>query len=116
MQTLPRSQKKGPRCKRTVDIRPQAHQEVTLDVLLRFFVQPVSRAVILFVGWSFVAFLVHRARNVKTDNKVYDPYEILGISPVRARCNPPRDHGTHPFSQGATEKDIKSLFKKLSKI
>ncbi|KAF8554965.1 translocation protein sec63 [Imleria badia] len=56
------------------------------------------RTVLLLVGWSVVAFLASRVRNVESDNKVYNPYEILGVS------------------TGATEKEIKGLFKKLSKI
>ncbi|KAI9572465.1 translocation protein sec63 [Boletus coccyginus] len=57
-----------------------------------------KRTVILLLGWSVVAFLLHRVRNAQSDNKVYDPYEILGVS------------------TGTTEKEIKSLFKKLSKL
>lgn len=43
-----------------------------------------SRTAVLLIGWSVVAFLVSRVRNAESDNKVYDPYEILGISAVRA--------------------------------
>ncbi|KAF8122761.1 translocation protein sec63 [Boletus edulis] len=57
-----------------------------------------TRTVMLLVGWSVVALLVYRARTTETDSKVYDPYEILGIS------------------AGVTEKEIKSLFKKMAKI
>ncbi|KAG8218226.1 translocation protein sec63 [Butyriboletus roseoflavus] len=100
VQTLPRSQKTGPRRQRTVDMQPQAHKEVrlSLDASLSFFGRPVSRVAFLLVGWSVFAFLVHRARNTETDTKLYNPYEILGIS------------------AGATEKEVKSLFRKLSKI
>ncbi|KAG6374905.1 translocation protein sec63 [Boletus reticuloceps] len=57
-----------------------------------------TRTVMLLVGWLVVALLVYRARTTETDSKLYDPYEILGIS------------------TGVTEKEIKSLFKKLAKI
>lgn len=47
------------------------------------------RALVLLVGWSLVAFLVYRVRNVVSDNKVYDPYDILGIATVRPSCYVP---------------------------
>lgn len=86
MQTLSRPQKAGPCRKQTVRIQPQAHQEVrvSLDESLRFLSDPSStRTVILLLGWSSFVFLVNRVRNAENDNKVYDPYEILGISAVR---------------------------------
>ena len=39
---------------------------------------------ILILGWSVFAYLVNRVRNAESDTKVYNPYDILGISPVRA--------------------------------
>ncbi|KAG9317061.1 translocation protein sec63 [Chiua virens] len=57
-----------------------------------------SQKVFLLVGWSAFAWLLYGVHGAESDNKVYNPYEILGIS------------------TGASEKEIKSLFKKLSKI
>ncbi len=56
------------------------------------------RHLVLALGWSLFFFLVHRVANAANDSKVYDPFEILGIS------------------VGMSEKDIKSHFKKLSKL
>ncbi|KAF9028316.1 hypothetical protein BDZ89DRAFT_1254783 [Hymenopellis radicata] len=56
------------------------------------------RHLILALGWSLFFFLVHRVANATIDSKMYDPFEILGIS------------------VGMSEKDIKSHFKKLSKL
>ncbi|KAI0637606.1 DnaJ-domain-containing protein [Trametes polyzona] len=55
------------------------------------------RTLIIIGGWSIVAFLVYKVVNSDTQNKVYDPFEILGIS------------------TSATVKDIKSHYKKLSR-
>jgi len=34
------------------------------------------------VGWGLFAFLSYKAANAKFDNKIYDPFEILGIRAV----------------------------------
>ncbi|PBL02055.1 hypothetical protein ARMGADRAFT_1158655 [Armillaria gallica] len=60
--------------------------------------KPTTKAIFIAVGWSIVFFLAHRVANTKLDNKVYDPYEILGIK------------------LGTPEKEIKSHFKKLSRL
>lgn len=55
--------------------------------------------VLLLLGWAFIAFLVQiilDQQSLQTDQKVFDPYEILGVS----------------FS--STERDIKSTYRKLS--
>ncbi|EPQ59753.1 DnaJ-domain-containing protein [Gloeophyllum trabeum ATCC 11539] len=49
-------------------------------------------------GWALFAFLSYKVSNIKSDEKVYDPFEILEIS------------------RSATEKEIKSRYKKLSKL
>ncbi|ESK87828.1 translocation protein sec63 [Moniliophthora roreri MCA 2997] len=53
----------------------------------------------LFVvsGWTLVAYMCYKVAGAKLDNKIYNPFEILGIK------------------TDATEKEIKSHFKKLSK-
>lgn len=48
-------------------------------------------------GWILFSFLVYRIMNTRADNKVYDPFEILGIS------------------ASTSVKDIKSHYKKLSR-
>ncbi|KAJ7050551.1 Sec63 Brl domain-containing protein [Mycena amicta] len=59
---------------------------------------PGKKVSFVIVGWSVFAFICWKVAGVTFDNKVYDPFEILGI---RA---------------GLTEKEIKSHFKKLSKL
>jgi translocation protein SEC63 len=52
----------------------------------------------VIVGWSVFAYLCWKVAGAKMDNKVYDPFEILGIK------------------AGVSEKEIKSHYKKLSKL
>ncbi|KAF9069774.1 DnaJ-domain-containing protein [Rhodocollybia butyracea] len=61
---------------------------------------PQFSAKTLFIigGWSVLGYLSFKVANAKLDNKLYDPFEILGITAV------------------ATEKEIKSHYKKLSKL
>ncbi|KAG1764642.1 translocation protein sec63 [Suillus occidentalis] len=56
------------------------------------------KALLITVGWAAVAFLSFKAAHAELENKVYNPFEILQIS------------------TGATEKEIKSHFKKLSRL
>ncbi|KAI0029685.1 Sec63 Brl domain-containing protein [Vararia minispora EC-137] len=55
------------------------------------------RAMWVIIGWIVFGVLAYTVSNIRLDNKVYDPFEILGIS------------------SGISEKDIKSHYKKLSK-
>ncbi|KAF4602544.1 secretory subunit [Pleurotus pulmonarius] len=55
------------------------------------------KTIFLILGWSLFAYLSFKVGNAKLDNKIYDPFEILGIK------------------RGTTEKEIKSHFKKLSR-
>ncbi|KAF7317954.1 J domain-containing protein [Mycena kentingensis (nom. inval.)] len=59
---------------------------------------PGKKTSFVIAGWSVFAFLCWKVAGATMDNKVYDPFEILGISP------------------GLSEKEIKSHFKKLSKL
>ncbi|THH32152.1 hypothetical protein EUX98_g2021 [Antrodiella citrinella] len=52
----------------------------------------------LAIGWAFFAYLAYKIATTETETKVYNPFEILGIS------------------TGTSVKDIKSHYKKLSKI
>ncbi|KDR74324.1 hypothetical protein GALMADRAFT_70989 [Galerina marginata CBS 339.88] len=56
------------------------------------------RTYFLVGGWSLFAFVCYRVSLLKVENKIYNPFEILGIS------------------SSTEEKDIKSHFKKLSKM
>lgn len=57
-----------------------------------------KKTYVLVAGWSLLGFVCYKVANAKLDNKIYDPFEILGI---RA---------------GTAEKEIKSHYKKLSKL
>lgn len=56
------------------------------------------KALLITVGWAAVAYLSFKAAHAELENKVYNPFEILNID------------------TGATEKEIKSHFKKLSRL
>jgi translocation protein SEC63 len=67
-------------------------------------------------GWVAVGLLSWKILNTKLDIKIYNPFEILGISSVR--CFSPRLAAApypSPIPQSTSEKDIKSHYKKLSK-
>ncbi|KAH9853350.1 DnaJ-domain-containing protein [Lenzites betulinus] len=55
------------------------------------------RTLVILGGWSIVGFLVYKVMSSETENKLYDPFEILDIS------------------TSATVKEIKSHYKKLSR-
>ncbi|KAG6915041.1 hypothetical protein DXG01_013771 [Tephrocybe rancida] len=52
----------------------------------------------LIAGWSLLGYIGYKVAHAEVDNKLYDPFEILGIS------------------VGTAEKEIKSHYKKLSKL
>ena len=37
---------------------------------------------ILLIGWSIAAFFAYKISTTENVNKIYDPFEILGISTV----------------------------------
>ncbi|GBE78987.1 Translocation protein [Sparassis crispa] len=55
------------------------------------------KTIIVIVGWSLVAFLAHKLATTTVINKIYDPFEILGLR------------------SGVSLKEIKSHYKKLSR-
>ncbi|KAL0577555.1 secretory subunit, partial [Marasmius crinis-equi] len=58
-----------------------------------------KKTTFVLVGWSIVAYLCYKVAGSKlADGKLYDPFEILGIK------------------MGTPEKEIKSHYKKLSKL
>ncbi|RDB15649.1 Translocation protein sec63 [Hypsizygus marmoreus] len=57
-----------------------------------------KKAYFLVFGWSLLGYVCYKVANAKLDNKIYDPFEILGIK------------------TGTAEKEIKSHYKKLSKL
>jgi preprotein translocase subunit Sec63 len=48
------------------------------------YINIYNRGGFVIGGWIAVALLSWKVLNTVTDNKVYDPFEILGISSVRA--------------------------------
>ncbi|TFK66638.1 hypothetical protein BDN72DRAFT_799683 [Pluteus cervinus] len=56
-----------------------------------------TRSLLLVAGWTALGFLTYQATQIKLEHKVYNPFEILGIS------------------TGLSQKDIKTHFKKLSR-
>jgi len=57
-----------------------------------------KKNILLAVGWSLFAFVAYKASTSAVESKVYNPFEILGLS------------------SGTTLKDIKSHYKKLSRV
>jgi len=45
----------------------------------------LHRTYLLLAGWSFFAFVSYKVSQLKVENKVYNPFEILGIKTVRFR-------------------------------
>ena len=76
---------------------PSAGKEVSDTVVYPRRFLSTSRMTFVIVGWFIFALLCWKVAGAKLDNKVYDPFEILGIG------------------QGLSEKEIKSHFKQLSK-
>lgn len=74
-----------------------------------------QRSLLIIVGWASVTFLSYKVAHAELENKVYNPFEILGISTVRLIPRTPCLLVPHTM-QGATEKEIKSHFKKLSRV
>lgn len=56
-----------------------------------------AKSFFLVFGWVALAFISYKASQAKLENKVYNPFDILGIT------------------AGLTQKEIKAHFKKLSK-
>ncbi|KAK2464479.1 hypothetical protein APHAL10511_003458 [Amanita phalloides] len=69
-----------------------------LAVRSRRSVPLTKKAVFLLLGWSLLAFVSYRVVGAVVENKVYDPFEILGIN------------------TDTSEKEIKAHFKKLSRM
>ncbi|KAF8655190.1 hypothetical protein AX16_003222 [Volvariella volvacea WC 439] len=55
------------------------------------------KTIFLAAGWGILAFLLHKAYNAQDENKVYNPFEVLGIP------------------TGLSPKEIKTHFKQLSR-
>ncbi|KAI0052643.1 DnaJ-domain-containing protein [Auriscalpium vulgare] len=56
------------------------------------------KGLLLAAGWALVGIIAYKVSGVVVETQIYDPFEILGLK------------------SGVTEKEIKSHFKKLSKI
>ena len=69
-----------------------------LQLRLAFQFTGDGRTGITAVGWILFLFLAYKTAKAKAEHKVYDPFEVLGLK------------------TGVTEKEIKSHYKRLSKI
>jgi translocation protein SEC63 len=85
----------GCQCNACLEQRERVRQREQGSLLRPKFSKKTS---FIIAGWSLFAFLSYKVANAKNDNKVYDPFEVLGLS------------------AGVTEKEIKSHFKKLSRM
>lgn len=72
-------------------MRTQRTSEIYVDL------NEFRRTFFLVGGWTAFAFLTYKAATTRTENKIYNPFEILGIR------------------TGTSEKEIKSHYKKLSR-
>src|SRR5579859_2474987 len=62
-----------------------------------FSPQRIRKIIFLAVGWSIVGYMTYRIATTKIENKIWDPYAVLGIS------------SSTPLNK------IKSHYKKLSR-
>lgn len=81
-------------CEACVEQRAQSKKREQGSLLSPKF---TKKTYFLIVGWTIFALACYRASKLKVYSKVYDPFEILGIS------------------SSATEKEIKAHYKKLSR-
>jgi hypothetical protein len=47
---------------------------------------PLCRSLFIILGWAVFSLLAYKAATTKIDNKIYDPFEILGIKSVSLGC------------------------------
>jgi hypothetical protein len=47
---------------------------------------PLCRSLLIVLGWVVFSLLAYKATTTKIDNKIYDPFEILGIKSVSLGC------------------------------
>lgn len=50
------------------------------------FTDTVFRTYFLVAGWSILGYVSYKAATAKIDNKVYNPFEILGIKSAGIFC------------------------------
>ncbi|KIJ61032.1 hypothetical protein HYDPIDRAFT_138376 [Hydnomerulius pinastri MD-312] len=86
---------KGCQCKLCIERRKQVTAKNTGSMLKP---KITKKTMLILAGWSVVGFLAYKAGKAELENTVYNPFDILGIS------------------TSSTEKEIKSHFKKLSKL
>ncbi|CCM05893.1 uncharacterized protein FIBRA_08131 [Fibroporia radiculosa] len=84
----------GCQCKLCVEQRESIRKREKISLLAPKF---KLKTIILMAGWALVAFLVYKVSTTEVENKVYDPFEILGLG------------------SGVDLKTIKSHYKKLSR-
>ncbi|KAF7969129.1 hypothetical protein HWV62_28248 [Athelia sp. TMB] len=85
----------GCQCKPCTDQRASIRSRERRSILKP---QLTAKGTFIILGWALFGYLTYKTANAKIDNKIYDPFEILGLA------------------TSVTEKEIKSHFKKLSKI
>ncbi|KIM62777.1 hypothetical protein SCLCIDRAFT_1175485 [Scleroderma citrinum Foug A] len=88
-------QSRGCQCKQCLERRKQVLAKVK-GTLLKPKVTKKTLAIV--IGWVIVGFLAYTVADVDNENIIYNPFIILGIS------------------AGTPEKEIKSHYKKLSKL
>ena len=49
------------------------------------------------MGWAVFSLLAYKVSTTKIDNKIYDPFEILGIKSVSLRQKIGISHWLHPL-------------------
>lgn len=85
-------------------------------LLLLFSSQCAIRTLCLAAGWALAAFLVYKVLTTEVENKVYDPFEVLGLRSVRSAHTLYMRSVVDCFGmQGVDVKAIKSHYKKLSR-
>lgn len=58
---------------------------------------PRCRSLFIILGWVAFSLLAYKATTTKIDTKIYDPFEILGITSVSLRCQTVISHCSRPL-------------------
>jgi hypothetical protein len=53
---------------------------------------PLCRSLFILLGWAAFGLLAYKVSTTKIDNKIYDPFEILGIKSVSLGCRSGTSH------------------------
>ena len=55
-------------------------------LVLLAMTNPLCRSLFILLGWAVFGLLAYKVTTTKIDNKIYDPFEILGIKSVSLGC------------------------------